>query len=138
MRIRKNSTMLALFALGAAVLACSGIPTKPTVTNTRMTTNATGTTVTSTYAPGDAFFVFADVSGLSAGSPMEAQWFAVNAQGMAPGSLISTSKYVYEPGVAKVYFQLTTSDGSDWPTGSYRVQLFLNGEKVGEQGFTVQ
>jgi hypothetical protein len=138
MRIPRNPLMLALFTLAAAMLACSAIPTTPTVTNTRMTTDANGTTVTSTYAPGDAFFVFADVSGLAAGSPMEAQWFAVNAQGLAPGSLISTSKYEYVPGVAKVYFQLTTSDGGDWPTGSYRVELFLNGAKIGEQGFTVQ
>ncbi len=57
---------------------------------------------------------------------------------MQANSELNTSDYTYESGVGFVYFQLSTTDGSDWPTGSYRVELYLDGTKVGEQGFSVQ
>jgi hypothetical protein len=138
MKSRTLSILFGSVAVLAAMLACNAIETRPTVSNIRMTTDDTGKTTTSNYAPADAFYVFADLSGLSQGSTVEAKWYAANAQGMDANSEINTSDYTYESGVGYVYFQLTTSDGSDWPTGSYRVEIYLDGNKVGEQAFTVQ
>jgi hypothetical protein len=121
-----------------ATLACSSLATTPTVSNIRMTTDDTGKTPTSSYAPGNEFYVFADLSGLRPGSVVEAKWYAVNAEGVEANSELNTSDYTYESGVGFVYFKLSTNDGSDWPVGSYRVELYLDGSKVGEQGFTVQ
>lgn len=138
MKTRKYSLLGACILIAAAMLACNAIATYPKVSNIRMTTDDTGKTPTSTYAPSAAFYVYADLSGLSKGSVVEAKWYALNAQGVDPNTMINTSDYTYESGIGYVYFQLTTSDGSDWPTGSYRVDLYLDGTKVGEQGFTVQ
>ncbi len=138
MRTRKYSILSASIVLIAAMLACNAIAPAPSVSNIRMTTDNTGKTSTSTYGPGDAFYVFADLSGLSKGSVVEAKWYAVNAQGVDANTLLNTSDYSYESGIGFVYFQLTTNDGSDWPTGTYRVELYLDGNKAGEQGFTVQ
>ena len=138
MRSHRRSFLLASLLVLAAILACSGLGAAPTVSNVRMTTDASGKSVTSSYAPGDAFVVFADLDGLAVGSKVDASWFTDNAQGMAPGTQISTSSYTYEAGVGSIYFQLTTSDGGDWPTGSYRVEILLDGNKVGEQAFSVQ
>jgi hypothetical protein len=138
MNTRKMSIMSASAFILAGILACNALTATPTVANIRMTKDQAGKTVTSTYSPGDAFYVFADLSGLSKGSVVEAKWYAVNAQGVDANTVLNTSTYTYESGVANVYFQLTTSDGSPWPTGNYKVELFLDGTKVGEQGFTVQ
>lgn len=138
MRFRKLSLLLAAAAILSAILACSSFSTTPTVSNIRMTTDDTGKNPTSTYAPTDQFYVFADLSGIKVGSVIEAKWYAVTAQGVDANSELNTSDYTYESGVGFVYFQLSTTDGSNWPTGSYRVDLFLDGTKVGEQGFTVQ
>jgi len=140
MKIGKYSVLLACVAIAAAVLACSSLSTTttPAVSNIRMTTDETGKTPTSSYSPNAPFYVFADLSGLAKGSVVQAKWFAVSAEGVDPNSEINTSQYTYEEGVSYVYFQLTTSDGGDWPTGSYRVDLYLDGSKVGEQAFTVQ
>lgn len=135
---RKKSVLLVAVALVAAILACSSLASTPTVSNFRMTTDDTGKTPTSTYTPSDQFYVFADLSSIKVGSVIEAKWYAVNAQGVDANSELNTSDYTYESGVNFVYFQLSTSDGSDWPTGSYRVDVLLDGTKVGEQGFTVQ
>ncbi len=138
MNTRKLSIMLASIVLLASILACSTLTTTPTISNIRMTTDKSGNTTTSSYAPSAAFYVFADLNGLAKGSVVQAKWYAVNAQGLDPNTVLNTSDYTYESGISYVYFQLTTSDGSDWPTGSYKVELYLDGAKVGEQGFTVQ
>ncbi len=132
------SALVAGVALVSAVLACSTFQSTPTVSNIRMATDDTGKTSTSMYAPSDQFYVFADLGGIKVGSVIEAKWYAVNAQGVAANSELNTSDYTYETGVNFVYFQLSTTDGGNWPTGTYRVELFLDGTKVGEQAFTVQ
>ncbi len=138
MKSSKLSAVLASMTILVAVLACNAMTTAPTVSNIRMTTDSSGKTSTSTYAPGDTFYVFADLSGLSQGSVVEAKWYAIQAQGVNPNAELNTSDYTYQSGIGSVYFQLTTSDGSTWPTGSYKVELYLDGGKVGEQGFLVQ
>jgi hypothetical protein len=138
MKAGKFAILVSVVAVLAAVMACSSLETTPSISNIRMTTDDSGKTPTSAYAPSDEFYVFADLSGLKVGSVVEAKWYAVNADGVEPNSEINTSDYNYESGVGFVYFQLSTNDGSDWPAGSYRVELYLDGTKVGEQGFTVQ
>jgi len=138
MKNRKSFMGLAAAAIIAVTLACNALASTPTVSNIRMATDDTGKTPTSSYTPSDEFYVFADLSGLKAGSVVEAKWYAVSAQGVDANSEINTSDYTYVSGINFVYFQLSTSDGGDWPTGTYRVELYLDGTKVGEQGFNVQ
>ncbi len=138
MRLKRVPIILAVAVLLGGILACGALQSTPTVSNIRMATDDTGKTTTSNYAPGNEFFVFADLSGIKVGSVIEAKWYAVNAQGVDANSELNTSDYTYESGVSFVYFQLSTTDGSDWPTGSYRVEVYLDGTKVGEQAFTVQ
>ena len=138
MRSNRAAVLVALVVLLGGILACSAFQTTPTVSNIRMTTDDTGKTSTSSYAPSDQFYVFADLSDIKVGSVIEAKWYAVAAQGVDPNSELNTSDYNYETGVSYVYFQLSTTDGGDWPTGTYRVELYLDGTKVGEQAFTVK
>lgn len=138
MKSRIWPLVLSAVALVFAVMACAGIETTPTVSNIRMTTDDAGETPTSTYAPGDDFFVFADLAGIEVGSLIQSKWYAVDVEGVDPNTEINTSDYTYEAGIGYVYFQLSTSDGGDWPPGSYRVELYLDGTKVGEQGFAVR
>lgn len=138
MKMSRHAILLAGLLILAAMSACSAMASKPTVSNIRMTTDETGKTSTSSYAPSDTFYVIADLSSLAVGQLVEAKWYAVNANGIQPNSQIHISDYKYEAGISFVYFKLSTSDGSDWPTGTYRVDVYLDGTKVGEQGFTVQ
>ena len=138
MRSHLHSLLYAALPILVAMLACNGTSAAPSVSNVRMTTDTSGKTVTSSYAASEAFVVFADLDGLAVGSKVDARWFTVNVEGMEPDAQISTSTYTYESGVGSIYFQLTTSDGGDWPLGSYRVEVLLDGVKVGEQDFTVQ
>ena len=121
-----------------ATLACNALSPKPSVSNIRMATDDTGKTATTSYSPSDAFYVFADLSGIKVGSVVEAKWYAVNATGVDANSEINTSDYTYEANIDYVYFKLTTNDGSDWHSGTYKVELYLDGTKTGESNFSVQ
>ena len=138
MKIKKYSILLATVVLISVTLACNALSPKPTVSNIRMATDETGSTITTSYSPSDAFYVFADLSGLKVGSVVEAKWYAVNATGVDANSEINTSDYTYQSGISYVYFKLTTNDGSDWPSGAYKVELYLDGTKTVELGFNVQ
>ncbi len=124
-------------AMLAAILGCNVLRTAPQVSNIRMATDESGKAATSSYAPGASFFLYADLKGLAANQVLEARWYAVNADGVAQNSEINSSIYKYQAGIEEIYFRLDPS-GGPWPTGSYRVEMFLDGQKVGEQGFSVQ
>jgi hypothetical protein len=133
----RSSTWASVIAIIFVTLACNVLTGKPSVSNIRMATDDTGKTSTTTYIPGDDFYIFADLNGLHPGSVVQAKWYAVSAKGLDPNSVINTSDYTYETGIYFIYFKLTTNDGSDWPSGSYRVEIYLEGIKTGEQTFTV-
>lgn len=138
MKTRRYSILAVVLVTILATLACSALNSTPTVSNIRMATDDTGKTTTSSYSPSDAFYVFADLAGIKTGSVVEAKWYAVDAKGVDANSEINTSDYTYESGIDFVYFQLTTNDGSDWPSGTYKVELYLDGTKTGELGFNVK
>jgi hypothetical protein len=131
------SLLQSVIAIIFVTLACNALTSKPTVSNIRMATDETGKTTTTSYAPSNAFFVFADLNGIKVGSVVEAKWYVISATGVNANSEINTSDYTYESGINFVYFKLTTNDGSDWPSGSYKVELYLDGINIGDQTFTV-
>lgn len=138
MKIIRVSVLLPVIAILFATPACNALAGKPAISNVRMTTDDNGATSTTSYSPGDAFYVFADLTGLKAGSVVEAKWYVINASGVEGNSEINTSDYTYALGIHLVYFKLTTNDGGDWPSGSYKVELYLDGVLAGGQTFTVQ
>jgi hypothetical protein len=137
-RFCRIPALIPLISLILASLACSALIGKPTISNIRMTSDDAGKILTNSYSPTDEFFVFADLSGLKVGSLVEAKWYAVNASGVEANSLINISDYHYAPGIDFVSFNLTTSDGSKWPIGFYKVDLYLDGVFSGEELFTVK
>ena len=138
MKTIRISGLFPIIAIVFAALACNALAGKPTLSNIRMATDDTGKTSTTSYSPGDAFYAFADLSGLKAGSEVEAKWYVINAAGVEGNSEINTSDYTYVTGIHFIYFKLTTNDGSDWPAGSYKVEFYLDGVLAGGQAFVVQ
>lgn len=108
----------------------------PHVTNFRMTTDEQGQNTTLVYSPYQAFNVFFDVQGVDPGTHFEAKWYSENAVGFDSSAPLKVSDYYYEQGVSSIYFQLTYSDS--WPTGTYRVEVYMDGTKVGEEKFSVR
>ena len=140
MKTHKSLALLVVVALLLFTLACSVtslIGGNPTASNFYMATDNTGGSSTTTYSSNQDFFVFFSVSDVQSGTQFEAKWYALDGQGGQNASVpFQTTDYTYQSGVSQVYFQLTNSGG--WPTGNYKVEVYMAGAKIGEQTFAVQ
>ena len=137
--MRTSAFRISIFlCVTGIVLSSCGLFSRGPLSNIRMTSDDTGKTTVSSYGPLGTFCVFTDAQGIKAGSIIRAVWVVVDAQGVAPNTRINTSDYKYQPGVKHVFFKLSTWDDSNWPVGSYKVSLFLDGAAVGEQTFAVK
>jgi hypothetical protein len=128
--------LYALIVLLLASLACSVGDTTPSATNFYMATDEAGTNKTSNFSPSDDFYVFFDVANIEPGTAFQSRWYALNVEGQDPNTAFQTIDYTYEEGIGNIYFQLTNDQG--WPAGSYKVEVYMAGTKVGEQTFSVQ
>lgn len=135
MKSKKLSILLALSALVISSLACA-LGGEPGVSNVRMTTDETGETPTTVYSPSDDFYVYFDVNGMDTGTPFEGRWYALNIEGEDPNVPFQTIEYSLEEDVTTVYFQLFSD--TDWPVGTYKVEIYMNGVLSGTAEFTVQ
>ncbi|HXF86113.1 MAG TPA: hypothetical protein VNK49_12070 [Anaerolineales bacterium] len=128
--------LFAAATLVAVSLACAALSPQPTASNFYMATDESGETRTTVYSSDDDFFIFFDVSGIEPGTQFQARWYVLDLEGEDPNTPFQTTDYFYEEGVSTIYFQLTNDSG--WPSATYRVEIYMNGTKVGEQQFSVQ
>ena len=127
--------LFAVLALVVSTLACS-FGAEPGVSNIRMTTDDSGETTVTSYSPSDDFYVYFDVNAVDTGTLFEGHWYALDIEDQDPNTAFSTIEYNLEEGVGSVYFQLFND--TEWPVGTYRVDIYMDGAKVGEQSYRVQ
>ena len=128
--------LLAVLALVASSLACS--LTEMSLENARMAFDQDGVNVTSTYSSTDVFYAVADLNNAPQGTVLEAKWIAVNVEGYDANFEFQTQPLdiTEETFTGTIYFQLSNDNG--WPTGDYKVDLYLNGELKQSVTFNVQ
>jgi len=133
---KKNFILLsAIVALILASLACN-FGGEPGASNFYMAKDADGDLQTSVFSPTDDFYIFFDVNSVDVGTYFEGQWFALDIESEDPSTPFSTIDYNLEEGVSTIYFQLFNDE--QWPVGTYRVDIYMEGAKVGEQQFSVR
>ena len=141
MKTRKVFILLMLATLVISTSACSSISslfsTTPTTSNFYMATDKTGTTHTTSYGTSADFFVFFDVSNIPTGTAFQAKWYVLNVAGQNPSVPFQTTDYTYPTGTTTVFMGVT-NDAGDWPTGNYKVEIYMNSAKVGELTFSVK
>ncbi len=133
----KISILLAVLALIASTLAC-GVGGELSLENARMAFDSEGKNVTTAFSPSDVFYVVADLSNAPVGTVVDAKWAAVSVAGLAPNEVFyeQSLRNDEEGFTGTVYFQLFND--SLWPTGSYKVELYLNGALTQTVAFSVQ
>jgi hypothetical protein len=134
----KFAILFALAALVASSLACAVGSTELGLTNLRMALDQDGNNPTTTFAPTDVFYAVADLANAPQGTKVEAKWTAVNAADTEPNLEFQTQTLdiTEETFTGTIYFQLSNDDG--WPTGQYKVDLYLNGNLAQTAEFSVQ
>ncbi|MBC7877059.1 MAG: hypothetical protein H7Y59_07795 [Anaerolineales bacterium] len=135
MKIKKYSILFAFVVLLASVLAC-GSSAPAGVSNVYMANDADGNNKTTTFASTDIIYVFFDVNQVESGAQFQIKWYALNIEGQDPAEAFLVTDYTYT-GEAVVFAQMESTQGG-FPAGQYKVEIYLNGAKVGEQPFTIQ
>ena len=130
--------LLAVLALLISTLACSLGNTELGLTNLRMAFDQDGNNPTTTFAPSDIFYAVGDLANAPQGTKVEAKWTAVNAADTEPNLEFQTQTLdiTEESFSGTIYFQLSNDEG--WPTGQYKVDLYLNGALAQTAEFSVQ
>ena len=144
--LRRWSPFLKLLLIGLFVvpaLACEFSASTAKISNAVMATDVQGDNydpvgVTDTY-PADqpAFHAVVSVSNAPSDTKLKAVWFAVDVGDAAePNTTIDETEVSVE-GSRNVDFTLTPNSGG-WPGGTYKVDLYLNGELDRSLNFTVE
>ena len=137
MNKRTLPIFLAIIALMVASLACS-LGGELGLSNARMAFDEDGERPTSVFAPNDAVYVVADLANAPVGTVVVSKWYAVSVEGVDPNNLIDEADIVIEEegfsGTVHFFFPA----GSDWPAGTYTVELYLNGTLIEAVNYSVQ
>ena len=135
MNPKKLSVLLVVVVLLVSVLACaSGAPAG--VSNIYMANDIDGNNKTTTFVPTDVIYVFFDVNQIESGTQFQVKWYALDLAGQDPTTPFVVTDYTYT-NEATVYAQIESTEGG-FPAGQYKVEIYLDGAKVGEQQFTIQ
>ena len=135
MNLKKLPILLAVVALFVSALAC-GSSAPAGISNVYMANDAEGKNKTTTFASTDVIYVFFDVNGIDTGAQFQVKWYALNVDGQDPNEPFTVTDYTYND-EATIYAQIESTDGG-FPVAQYKVEIYLNGAKVGEQQFSVQ
>lgn len=132
--------LMAVLGLVLSTLACSSLNTASApagVSNIYMANDENGENKTTTFAPTDTIYVFFDVNEVDEGALFEIKWYALDVEGQDPSTPFTTSDYTYA-GESTIYAQVESTDAAGFPAAQYKVEIYMNGTKVGEQQFSVQ
>lgn len=135
MNYKKLSILIAVIALFVSTLAC-GSSAPAGISNIYMANDSEGANKTDVFAGTDVIYVFFDVNGVEDGAAFQINWFALNVDGQDPNEAFLTSDYTYA-GESTIYGHIESTEGG-FPVANYRVEISLNGEKVGEHLFSIQ
>ncbi len=97
-----------------------------------------GKNATSTFSSSDVLYAVADLSNAPKGTRLDVKWIAVDAENVEPNfefqnQTLETSEENY---TGPIHFQL--SNAAPWPTGQYKVDLYLNDELSQSVEFEIQ
>ncbi len=136
MDLRRISFVMVLVALLGATLACGGevSVSSAEVADAYMSTDEGGTDRTSVYGQDAVFYAQVELQNAPDDTVLKAVWSVVDAQDTDPGLVVNETEYTTGSGM--VYFTLSNNDL--WPTGTYKVDLYLDGELVNTINFSVQ
>jgi hypothetical protein len=116
---------LAAMMLALSILACESSVSTANIKSARLSADPSGNPETTTFAP-DQQTVYCIVTLANApdDTKVQAVWTAVEVGDEQPNTLIDQSELT--SGDAELTFKLTNN--MLWPTGKYKVELYLNGK----------
>jgi hypothetical protein len=127
--MRHRTTLLFLLVCAAFLVlvlsACSFSASSANISNAKMARDQDGKQPTQTFSPDEPFYCIVELSSAPNDTEVRAVWTAVKAEGATPNTKIDEAKTTSGSG----QLQFNLSNDGPWPTGDYKVDLYLNDAK---------
>lgn len=116
--------LFAAMALILSSLACGFSVSTANIKNAALASDPDGENLTEVFSPQQPFYLVVDLANAPDDTVLKAVWIAADVEEVEPGFIIDEVEI--STGLPEVYFDL--SNDNLWPSGSYQVDLYLNGE----------
>ena len=134
MKVKKFPILLALTVLFLSALACEFSASTAKISDAWMSTDEDGAERVTAFAQDAVFYAQVDLKNAPDDTALKAVWTAVEAQDTEPNFLINETEFVN--GSGQVHF--TLSNDNLWPTGKYKVEIYMNDQLAKTIEFEVQ
>ena len=135
MKSLQKVILLVLLVLMISTLVACGSSAPAGVSNLVLSSDKGGASK-ATFAPTDTIYLSADVNKVDAGTSFDIKWYALNVSGQDPATPFVTSNVAYSSG-NNLSANINSTTGG-FPVGQYKVEVDMNGTKVGELTFDIQ
>ena len=135
MKPRKLQILLVLATMALAALACGGSFSTANITSAKMAADGDGIQETTVFAQDQIFYCIVKVANAPEDTKVKAVWTAVEVEGEQPNTLLDQTEITAG---SQTIFTFDLSNNQLWPTGNYKVDLYLNGELDRTLEFQVQ
>jgi hypothetical protein len=134
--MNKNRLQLltAFLAIILASMACSFNASTANIKDAQLSTDAEGTSVTTSFAPTDTFYLNVTLANAPDDTVTKAVWYAVNVDGTPANTKLNETPLTHGDGT--LTFKLGNDNG--WPAGDYKVEVYLNDKLDRTLEFNVQ
>lgn len=135
MKIKNFQIFLALIVIVLSSLACEFNVSSAKISDAYMSSTNDGSNKTTTFSGDQSFFCIVTLSNAPDNTTIKAVWTAVDVDGVDPNLFLDEVELTTE---GKNEFVFDLQNDSLWPTGVYKVDIFLNGTLDRTLEFSVQ
>lgn len=123
MKTLKLQVLIAIMIMVLAALACGGSFSTAKISSAKMTADNAGAQETTRFAQDQTFYCTVELANAPEDTKLKAVWTAVEVEGEQPNLLLDQTEVT--AGNQNV-FTFNLSNNQLWPTGKYKVDLYLN------------
>lgn len=131
----KFQILIIVFVVMFSMLACEASVSTSKITDAYMTPNEDGTGNFTVFSADQTFYCVVKVANAPEDTTLKAVWTAVDVEGVDPNLLISEFELTTE---SENEFTFNLQNDQLWPSGSYKVEIFMNGTLEKTLEFEVQ
>ena len=124
MKLNRWPLVAVLLATILSLLACGGSFSTANIQRAWLSPDSSGAPETTQFSQDETFYCLVELANAPDETTLKAVWTAISAEGTDPNLLIEESELTTGDGT--ITFNLTNDQL--WPVGTYKVDLYLNGE----------
>ena len=132
--MKTKSSLLILSIFLVIISSCGSADNSTVISSAGLFLDPEGTQPTEKYDARAIFYCIVILDQSIPDSTLRASWVAVETNRLAPNSVIKIDEIV--PTSSTIVFKLQ-NDGNFWPTGHYKLYLYLDGKEIQEIDFDV-